>query len=318
MTEVAPRIAPPVALPSYTLLLLGSDGSAAAHEATRHALAVASRTGATLEIVYVVETGLPLPGGVSAWERIGRRHLADLERLARRYGVTARGAVLSGGSAGQVLVAEAEAVGADLVVVGSRSLSLAERLVERLVVGLGSTAQHVVSYARCPALVVPLRVVEEPTGEPPAYARLLHATDGSPQARQAALHAIYLAHRFGAALHVVSLVETAPLVPPAEHRRAAAEMAVREAIEWARAHGVRADGEVIAVTRVAQTIERLARERGVDLIVVGTRGLTAARQVLEQVLTGVGSVTNHLIQHAPCPVLAVRSPYQPPASTGAP
>jgi nucleotide-binding universal stress UspA family protein len=47
------------------------------------------------------------------------------------------------------------------------------------------------------------------------------------------------------------------------------------------------------------TILAVAEQHGVEVIVVGTRGLPALRSLLH------GSVSHGLVQHAPCPVLVV-------------
>ena len=52
----------------------------------------------------------------------------------------------------------------------------------------------------------------------------------------------------------------------------------------------------------AETIEDVARRRGADLIVVGSRGATATRMVL------LGTVAEHLVEDAPSDVLVARTP----------
>jgi nucleotide-binding universal stress UspA family protein len=47
-------------------------------------------------------------------------------------------------------------------------------------------------------------------------------------------------------------------------------------------------------------ITNLAREQGVDLIVIGQVGSRGPRRIL------IGSVTERVIEHAPCPVLVVK------------
>jgi nucleotide-binding universal stress UspA family protein len=47
-------------------------------------------------------------------------------------------------------------------------------------------------------------------------------------------------------------------------------------------------------------IAALAREQGVDLIVIGQVGSRGPRRIL------IGSVTERVIEHAPCPVLVVK------------
>jgi nucleotide-binding universal stress UspA family protein len=52
----------------------------------------------------------------------------------------------------------------------------------------------------------------------------------------------------------------------------------------------------------ADTICRVADRLGVDAIVVGSHGRTGLRRLF------LGSVSEHVVRHAPCPVLVVRSP----------
>ncbi len=49
-------------------------------------------------------------------------------------------------------------------------------------------------------------------------------------------------------------------------------------------------------------IEMFAREKDVDLIVIGNIGRSKISKAL------LGSVTSHVIRHAPCPVLSVKVP----------
>ena len=53
----------------------------------------------------------------------------------------------------------------------------------------------------------------------------------------------------------------------------------------------------------ANEIIRLASERQVDLIVVGTHGRAGAWRLLK------GSVAEAVIRHAPCPVLTVKAAH---------
>ncbi|HXJ78263.1 MAG TPA: universal stress protein [Candidatus Methylomirabilis sp.] len=56
----------------------------------------------------------------------------------------------------------------------------------------------------------------------------------------------------------------------------------------------------VATGPPADTIVRVARERGADLIVMGTHGRTGLQHVL------LGSVAEKVVRLAPCPVLTVR------------
>jgi nucleotide-binding universal stress UspA family protein len=57
----------------------------------------------------------------------------------------------------------------------------------------------------------------------------------------------------------------------------------------------------IEVGDVANTICHVAGELGVDLVVVGSHGRTGLSRLF------LGSASEHVVRHAPCPVLVVRS-----------
>jgi nucleotide-binding universal stress UspA family protein len=66
--------------------------------------------------------------------------------------------------------------------------------------------------------------------------------------------------------------------------------------------------EVEAVVREgypATVIEEEAMRRKVDLIVIGTRGLSGIKHLL------LGSIAERVVQKAPCPVLTVKIPETP-------
>jgi nucleotide-binding universal stress UspA family protein len=60
----------------------------------------------------------------------------------------------------------------------------------------------------------------------------------------------------------------------------------------------------------ATEIQRVAKERGVDLIVIATHGWTGWRHLV------FGSVAEKILRDAPCPVLSIRRPAAPPAAAG--
>jgi nucleotide-binding universal stress UspA family protein len=60
--------------------------------------------------------------------------------------------------------------------------------------------------------------------------------------------------------------------------------------------------------RMYFSIVETARDRHVDLIVMGTHGRTGLKHVL------LGSVAERVVRLAPCPVLVVRSTATAPAS----
>ena len=64
--------------------------------------------------------------------------------------------------------------------------------------------------------------------------------------------------------------------------------------------GIKTSIEIIGAKSVPKGIIDYARESGVDVIVIGTKGLTGVGKFL------MGSVASAVIDHAHCPVFAIR------------
>ena len=86
-----------------------------------------------------------------------------------------------------------------------------------------------------------------------------------------------------------------------EELRKHAKELLGEAEVLAKKEGVKINTQVIMnAPSAAEGIINYASSANVDLIVIGTKGMTGAKKFL------MGSVTNKVASHAHCPVLAVR------------
>jgi len=144
------------------------------------------------------------------------------------------------------------------------------------------------------------------------FERIAVAVDGSETAARALEVAIDLAKRYDGELLVVSVAPLPPvfssphepLVPAAVPESPAP--AYRELIDRAVASARRAGlSRVQGVCEEGVVVDELlsqVREHRSDLLVVGSRGLSAAKRFV------LGSVSEALVTHAPCPVLVVRPP----------
>lgn len=135
--------------------------------------------------------------------------------------------------------------------------------------------------------------------------RILVAHDGSVQARRAVEIAVDLARKYGAsvtlltAIHHPAYAATIGEVEEANHeQRLAVEQMHREAIEYARLHGIDPGAEIVS-GHPAEAIIEYARAHQVDLIVMGHRGMSNLQRFF------VGSVADRVVDHAPCMVLVV-------------
>jgi nucleotide-binding universal stress UspA family protein len=137
------------------------------------------------------------------------------------------------------------------------------------------------------------------------FRKVLIGFDGSPAARKALQAALDLAQRYGAAVTALAVVrppEFAELEAEVNAALAEARGPLAEAFRWARAEARRAG--VSLETRIqaghpADTLVRVAREEGFDLIVLGRRGLTPVQRWM------LGSVSERVLRYAHCPVMVV-------------
>ena len=137
-------------------ILVATDGSPAALEATRFAVELAAEQEAEVDIVHVVPTldvipatGFPQVGGAFP-HNVGTRDLELLEdavALANEHGVSATTALLRGDTVNE-LVGYADGRDVDLIVVGSRGRGAVAGAL------IGSVSRRLLHEARRPVLVV--------------------------------------------------------------------------------------------------------------------------------------------------------------------
>ncbi len=143
--------------------------------------------------------------------------------------------------------------------------------------------------------------------------RILVPTDFSKNSENALRYAVAFADKFAAELHLLHVVQDLALfipdtvavspiaAPPVDQLTAA----VREGLlKVVREHGLEGRPVCPEVREGVpfHEIIRYAKDKDVDLIVMGTHGRTGLAHVL------LGSVTEKVVRKAPCPVLTVRHP----------
>jgi len=158
----------------------------------------------------------------------------------------------------------------------------------------------------------------------PLFKKILVPLDGSEHSLRALEIAIQIAKKFDGKItliHVYSVTirpvimpEPTTLTPPMIPAMTPAE--VSKAVEATRKAGasILTDGEqkvkakevqvetLLKEGHTVQEIIRTAKEGKFDLIVIGGRGISKIRELL------LGSVTDGVIHHAPCPVLVIKFP----------
>jgi len=143
-----------------------------------------------------------------------------------------------------------------------------------------------------------------------SFKSILLPTDFSDYSKYARAYAISLCREFKAkllALHVledpVYPIDTTPFgfspVQFVRERRDSAEKELEKVVEEIAKEGIETESLIVEGKPFVQIIT-VAREREVDLIVIGTHGRTGLSHYL------LGSVTEKVVRKAPCPVLTVR------------
>lgn len=269
-------------------MLVATDGSEFCAGALRVGTHFAKRNNAELTTMSMLMIGLET-GGIAAdaagqAEAEARQVLAAAQAVVRAEGYDTRVELRAGVNPHKEIVRLADDQHADLIVVGRRGRrGLALMMV-------GESTRKVIGYADCGVLVVP-RAAEI------WQQRILLATDGSRHGERAAEAAGQVAKIFNLPITVVSVLR--PKFD--EVRRAEARLEVdrvRDALaeEWINADSVMLEGD-----DPGAAIVDCARQRGADLIVMGSHGRTGIGRLL------LGSVAERVIGHVSCPVLVVKA-----------
>jgi nucleotide-binding universal stress UspA family protein len=145
------------------------------------------------------------------------------------------------------------------------------------------------------------------------YKKILVGTDGSPPSLKSVREAAFMAKSMGSELLVMTAYQPPDQATlekwkdeaPAEFGwRFSATTAAEESVE--RGHAAAQEMGVDAKTVIepgeaGEALIRVADREGVDLMVVGNRGMTGASRFL------LGSVPNKVSHHAPCDLLIVHT-----------
>ena len=287
----------------YKKIVAGTDLSPTSRVAVAHAAALAKRLGADLILVHAGED----PG-------------EPLAELGSKYGAEV---VAKPGSAAEVLLSEAEARGAELLVTGSVGMSGAKRF------KLGNVPNKLSHHADRDMLIVKTDAPGK-SEDFSGYKKILVGTDGSPTTMRAVQMASRLAKELGAKLSIVTAYE-----PPTEHeleaaRKAGGDMAsmwnqskaardTPSEFQWRIAGATQAEDVLERATDCAvemgvedadvrtvegppaETLLSIAEDEGFDLISVGSVGMAGAKRFM------LGNVPHRLSHHTPTDILILHT-----------
>lgn len=284
-------------------ILVPFDGSPLSAQAFSLALGLADQS-ATITVLHVEE-------------QKNDSARSDLGPVAERLRSIAPGRTIEmatvSGEPADAIVAEADRLGADLIVMSTRGRGGLARL------AFGSVTDQVVRRSHLSVAVIHSdnkvhdSATDEAGREPHRFARIVLPLDGTDASGAALPVVAELAKRLSVPVLVISTINLVPLTSPSmvqdigmamnvedvyEETRDSAEVWLSEASRRLTADGVQNSTEFLTGS-AAYSIESLTKSG--DLIVMATHG----RSGLDRVLSG--SVSDQLIRSGAAPVLVVRA-----------
>ena len=145
------------------------------------------------------------------------------------------------------------------------------------------------------------------------YKKILVAVDGSHTSKLAVQEAVKIASLTSGTVHAVYVVDKSPIFNYAGYfdptvltdaLRSDGRNALENVETTCRQSGVACANELVETEPlnddIAQTLQRCAERLGAELVVLGTHGRRGMKRIV------LGSVAEHFVRIATCPVLLVR------------
>jgi len=296
-------------------ILLPTDFSACADHALTHAVEAADRFGARLHLLHVVNELDPDWYGITdaqdravkLREQIQAEAEERLQKLApeKDHDFDTTVSLQLSFDVADSIHEYVEERNIDLVVMGTHGRKGLDRLM------LGNVANKIVRHAPCPVMTVREEVPWTDEEEDVTYQDVLAPTDFSDHSKDALRAAKTFASAYQARLHLLFVAEqrTVPTFSDTGIPGVGVVEMDPEIVKNAERALEQLDKNVggpevesayhVREGNVSRDVVDFSETRGVDLIVMATRGLTGVSRFL------LGSNTERVVRVAPCPVLTI-------------
>ncbi|UIO98656.1 universal stress protein [Halobaculum sp. CBA1158] len=285
----------------YDDILVPFDGSDGATSVLYHVGEIATRTDATVHVLYVADTdrdsvSVVRGRAIDALVAEGEDVVDEAAGVLASLGVDHETDVIQGNPV-STIVAYADRTDQDLIAMATHGRSGIARFLA------GSVSERVVRLSSVPVLTARMKA-DERLSFP--YEHVVVATDGSDGAARGERHGVSLAATLDATLHAVSIVDDDGLAAGVRAALAdagdeIAEAAVEDLVDDAEAAGVETRRHVGHGTPVEGIVEYV-ESNDVDAVVMGTTGRRNTDRIL------LGSVAEQTVRTAPVPVITVGDP----------
>jgi nucleotide-binding universal stress UspA family protein len=267
-------------------LMVCTDASDGGQNAVAAALDLAVACNSQVIAVQVLqvppEFQVVAPNVRATLEQEVQKNMAVIKAAADKLGVSLKFSVPQGQLPHAAIVATAEELRPDLIIMGRRGK---HRLAD---IFMGSVTARVIGRS-------PVNVLVVPRGGMVGFQRILVASDGSVYSQAAWELALAMARQAHSRLIGVAVAPDKSGIMEAKaiiSRMVTAASQARVPFTGVTPQGVSPDTGIV----------RQAMKHEVDLIIVGSYGRTGLKKLL------MGSVTERVIGGSPCPVLVVKQP----------
>ena len=265
-------------------LMVATDGSKYGESAVREAIRLAKICSSNLIAVSVVKTNIEfdsvLPQFVEKKEKEAIKHLESVKAQAAEEGINCVTIVSRNEEPYEDIVHLASKNNIYMIIMGTHGRSEMKRLM------MGSVTAKVIGHASCNILVLPLNAKVE-------CKNVLIAIDGSKYSEAAASEALGIAKRCGSSLIVLSVaLSDAELTATEDNVNKVSEAAAKEDIKTT---------SIVTKGKPYESIIETAKQKDVDVIVVGSHGRTGLARLL------MGSVAERVIGLSESAVMVVKA-----------
>jgi nucleotide-binding universal stress UspA family protein len=284
----------------FRKILVPVDGSHSCLHAKMLAASIGRKFNSKITAVHVVshefmhpelKAQYQLPSSIlhridESYLEAGKKIIRNAEELFREAGVEVETRLVTFEDPAEYVLEVVKDEEYDLVIIGNRAQHQAERY------SLGSVTEKVARHAECPVLIVKRK---------PKLKNILVAVDGSKHADKALEYAVQLTKKYDAKLALMH-VEEDKLIRIGGPQIEDCVGTIGECIlkdASTKTKGVEFD-QLLELGSPAEIIVKVAKKGKIDLIVVGSRGLSSVRRFL------LGSVSDDISMHSRNSVLIVR------------
>ncbi|MBL4586892.1 MAG: universal stress protein [Flavobacteriales bacterium] len=269
-------------------IVVPTDFSEAAYAAMNHAVDLAKKFDAEITLVHVLETGayqgIFSPSKKTEYDEKEHAQLKiqeDAHKLETDSGVSVSQVVVSGRISEEIINAVKEHE-ADLVIMGTHGVAgWAEFFV-------GSNAFKVVTQSPCPIMTI------QSTATKPNCEHIILPIDRTPETRQKVPVAAAMAKKFGATIHIATLLSEDE--PEIRHEF---EIKVKQITEYLDREEIVHTESILVGSNLATMTMNFAESKGGNLIIMMTEQ--------EDNMTGflMGPFAQQVVNHSKIPVLSI-------------